>query len=224
MKTPTPRSRAGVALLLAAVLALTTACATYPKGEEPWPEDVPRYRWETNEIPYEEAAWHDKVGRNVRDGLVGIINNAFQGVSSFFLLAWQTGYVVQKISVIVGDVIGLVDDNPWTEHVFKGIVSRQFLKFGSAGAGMPNALAGIHETRFDVERNQAMEYLDEATFHTRVYGTPSGVTAFLAVVAADGLIRPVGNFITIFGFRETGETLDQAGLDLIEAGLRVNFI
>jgi hypothetical protein len=212
-----------IAYVAMAVL-LCGSCATYPKGEEPWPEEKLRYRWETNEIPYSEAAWYDKGGRNVRDGIVGIINNLFQGVSSGFILASQSGYVVQKFAVVVGDVIGLIDDNPWTEHIFKGVLSRQFLKFGSAGAGMPNAIAGIHETRFEVERNEAMEYLDESTFHTRVYGTPSGITALLAIFAADGIIRPGGNLITIFWLRDSGEALDRAGLNLIEAGLRVNFI
>ena len=51
-------------LLAIALMLGTVGCATTGTSGET--------RWESDEVPYDEAAIHEKVGRNVRDGFVGI--------------------------------------------------------------------------------------------------------------------------------------------------------
>lgn len=188
------------------------------------PGGMPEFRWQTNEVPYEEAPLDDKIGRNIRDGLLGIIDNAFQGVFSGVVIVSQTGFITQKFVTFTGDVVGLVDDNAITEHVFKGILSKQLLKFGSRAQGMPRALGGIHETQFDAPRRTLDDYLGDRAFHVKAYSAPSGVVTLVGVIVGDLIVRPAGNFITIFGARETGRQLDEIGLDLVEGGLNVPFI
>jgi hypothetical protein len=38
------------------------------------------------------------------------------------------------------------------------------------------------------------------------------------------LIRPAGSLITIFGARETGDSMHEFGIDLIEESLRIRFL
>jgi hypothetical protein len=181
-------------------------------------------RWETNEVPYDQAGPLDKAGRNVRDGLVGVFNNFVQGgFAAFSIMPW-TGYVVQKMAIMGGDVFGLIDDNPYTEHVFLGVFSRQFLRFGSQARNFPETMGNIHDTTFDAPPLTTLDYVGPKTFHTKVYGAPSAVGAFGTVIVADWFIRPTGNFIMVFGGRKTAKKVDEAGLKLIQMGMDLPFL
>lgn len=210
---------------LAWLFLCITSCSTVPKTDAPSQRPgPPTPRWEVNEVPYEEARMDEKIGRNIRDGLLGIIDNVAQGIFCIPVIASQTGFFTQKLVIFCGDVIGLVDDNPWSEHIFKGIISKQLLKFGSRARSMPRAIEGIHETRFEYVELGMEEYIGDKAFHGRAYIHPSAITTLGTVVIGDFLIRPTGNLILIFGFRNTSKSIDQSGLDFIEAGLNVPFL
>ena len=49
------------------------------------------------------------------------------------------------------------------------------------------------------------------------------VTTFVNTMAADLVVRPAGNIILIFGFRDAAKAVDDFGLKMIQKGLDVNF-
>ncbi len=225
--------RAWWGCLLLSVLSLT-GCQTLDRKtfEEKYPFKA-KYspRWDqTNEIPYEETAAVDKFGRNIRDGLTGIGQNFVQALMSFVSISPYTGFgpgtglMVQKLSTMGGDAFGLVDDNAYTRHVFLGFFSRQFLRFGSSAQRFTETLGGIQDTTFEGPKHTTMDYVGNETFHTKVYGRPSAVTALVGVLAVDLTVRPVGNFLVIFGAREKAKKVDKAGLDMIQKCLDVDFL
>lgn len=212
--------------LLVALLMPTfilTGCTTFNPDDRPLKT---RYspRWAVNEVPYEEVDVFEKSGRNVRDGLTGVVDNLVQGVGSGFLIVGTTGYLVQKGSIIVGDVVGLIDDNAYSEHVFKGVISKQFLKLGSQANGFIPALSGLHEHTFEGPKYTVLDYVGPERFHTKVYGAPSGVGTLFGVIAGDLLIRPTGNIILIFGGRETAKKVDDFGFSVIQSSTEIPFL
>ena len=213
----------GIGAAMAAIFL--AGCSTVPESSlAPERPGAVRARWEVNEVPYEDARLDEKIGRNIRDGLVGLIDSIFEGAFCAPVIASQTGFLTQKIVIFTGDVIGLLDDNPWTEHVTKGVLSKQLLKFGSRAKGMPKAIEQIHETKFDYPEMTIEEYIGDSAFHTRAYVRPSGLATLGAIVVGDFMIRPAGNLLLMCGFRETAKKMDQTALDLIEASLGVPFL
>lgn len=202
---------------------ILTGCTTFNPDDRPLKSKYSP-RWAVNEVPYEEVEVFEKSGRNVRDGLTGLVDSVVQGAFSGFMIAGTTGYVVQKTAIVVGDVVGLVDDNAYTEHVFKGIISKQFLKFGAQGSGFVEGLGGIHEHTFEGPKLTVLDYVGPKTFHTKVYGSPSGVGALVGVILGDFLIRPTGNIVMIFGARETGEKIDDFGFSVIQTTMDIPFL
>lgn len=200
-------------------------CTTYDLDDQPLRAQF-QPRWEVNEVAYEdeEVGTVERAGRNVRDGMTGIIDNWFQGIFAVATIAPFTGYSVQKIAIMLGDIVGLIDDNPWTEHVFKGILSRQLLRFGSGARNYLPTLSGIHQHTFEGPKFTVIDYVGNEAFHTKVYGRPSALATFFGIVAADFFIRPAGNFITIFGAREAGNSVNEFGFDVIQFTIdEVNF-
>lgn len=184
--------------------------------------DIPR--WQTNETPYEEARLYDRMGRNVRDGVIGFVDSYAQGLFAALALVSPGGFIVQKLSTMAGDVVGLIDDNALTEHVLKGIISRQFLKYGASARNFLTTLGSVHQTSFAGEDEPDLfAYVGDRTFHTEVYGNPSGLATLGAAILADFVVRPFGNVLMIFGARKTNERINQAGLDLIERSTKVRF-
>jgi hypothetical protein len=228
MATPRPRNqnqirrRVQMGIVAAACLYLGGCTTLDPEKNRLRSKFLPR--WETNEVPYEEAGAFEKAGRNVRDGLINFIDCYFQGAFATFTIAPTSGYIVQKLSIMGGDVIGLIDDNEITEHAFKGIISRQFLKFGSQARDFPATLGAIHSTTIDAPERGILDYVGDKTFHTEAYGAPSAITTLGGVVLADFIIRPAGNLIMVFGFRKTADKIDEFGLDVLKASAKIPFL
>lgn len=216
---------ARIAMLLTAwiPLALATGCTTFNPDDKPLKTKFSP-RWAVNEVPYEEVAIYEKAGRNVRDGLTGIVDNLVQGVMGGFLVVGTTGYVVQKGALMVGDVIGLLDDTEYTEHVFKGVLSKQLLKFGSQANGLVPALSGIHEYTFEGPQRTILDYVGNDTFHNEVYWVPGGIPTLFGVLIGDILVRPAGNIVLIVGARGTAQKIDQFGLDIIQSSTEIPFL
>ncbi len=209
--------------LIAAAVCQLAACTTFDPKENPLKTKfLPR--WETNEVPYDEVGRIEKVGRNARDGMTGIVDNLFTGGFAVATVGPTTGYIVQKMAIMLGDVIGLIDDNPWSEHIFKGIISRQLLKFGSQARSFSSSIAAIHQTTIEGPEYGILDYVGNETFHTKVYGHPSAVTTLMGVFVADFLVRPGGNFILIFGARDTAKKIDDAALELIKLSMKPHFL
>lgn len=181
-------------------------------------------RWETNEVPFEEARFDEKIGRNIRDGFIGMIDDMFQGLFAVFTISPTTGFIVQKISTMVGDGIGLLDDNDYSEHIFKGIISRQFLKFGAQARDFTSTMGQIHGITINAPEHGVLDYVGDEAFHTKAYGAPSALTTLFGVVTADFLIRPAGHFIMIFGLRDAAGKIDETGLKLVEACTKIPFL
>ena len=67
-------------------------------------------------------------------------------------------------------------------------------------------------------------YLGDRAFRPDVYMHQSNLATLGTVVLGDILIRPAGFLITIFGARDTGQRMNEYGLDLIQRGTKVNFL
>jgi len=184
-------------------------------------------RWERHAEPaYDDMNIAQKAGSNLRTGVLGLVDSVAQGFfSGFAILSPWGGSLAKKVGTFVGDVVGLVDDNIVTEHVTRGILSRQLLRFGAgAGKGITKGLGVIHDTEFSGPEMTLDDYVGERYFHTRAYVEPSALAGVGAVVISNFIVRPVGSIITIFGARETGEKMHEYGLDLIDRSLDVNFL
>ncbi len=134
------------ALLIASALAGVLASApAFAQGQQ-----VER-RWELDETPYDQQNFVRKVGSNLRDGTVGLIDSIAQGVLSVVGLInpRSGGVALQKVATFGGDIVGLIDNNPGTQYVFKGIISRQLLRFGASAKGASQGIAFIHDTEFE---------------------------------------------------------------------------
>lgn len=210
-------------LVLLAVATCAGGCSTFDPDDAPLKFNY-SFHWHTNEIPYDETSTRERIGRNVRDGMVGVIDDLFQGAASAGMIVSFTGLFVQKFATIGGDVIGLIDDNEYSEHVFKGVLSRQLLKFGAAGKGFVGTISSLHEHTFEAPEPDIFAYVGRDTFHTEVYTRPSAILLLGGIIAADFVIRPVGNIVTIFGFRDTGKKIDDYGFDLIETSANIPFL
>lgn len=210
-------------LVLLAVATCGVGCSTFDPDDAPLKFNY-SFHWHTNEIPYDETTTRERIGRNIRDGTVGLIDNFFQGAASTGLIVSFTGLFVQKFATMGGDVIGLIDDNEYSEHVFKGVLSRQLLKFGASGKGFVGTISGLHEHTFEAPEPDIFAYIGKDTFHTEVYTRPSAILLLGGILAADFVIRPVGNIVTIFGFRDTGKKIDAYGFDLIETSANIPFL
>ena len=130
----------------------------------------------------------------------------------------------QKMATILGDLFGLIDDNTYSEHVFKGIFSKQLLKYGSAALTFESTLGQINGVALENSHSDIRAYVGNQAFHIEVYGAPSALVTLVAIFTADLLVRPAGNFITIFGFREAGRKVNEFGLKIIENSVKVPFL
>lgn len=181
-------------------------------------------RWDKEEGSYSQMNLAEKCGSNVRKGLTGLFDSVANAAFSVAAIGSPySGHLVKKVAIFAGDVIGLVDDNPVTAHVFQGIVSRQFLRLGAGAAALPRVMGVIHDTTFDAPTMAFEDYVGPATFHTGAYSENSGLATLGAVVISDVLLRPAGSLITIFGFRAQGQELHDQGIELIGDALKVSF-
>ena len=200
------------------IFVIAFAGATIPGSAQA--QEVER-RWEHAEKAYADMNIAEKAGSNVRKGVLGVVDSVAQGAFSVFAIAspWG-GALASKVGTFVGDVVGLVDNNIATQHVTRGILSRQLLRFGTRAKGLPKGLGTIHDTMFDPPDLELDDYIGKQTFHTKAYMEPSSLAALVAVLVSDVLVRPAGGLITIFGARSQGEAMDEWGIDLIERSLK----
>ena len=211
------------ALCCAFVLSAMTPQAAAQEMQQATDQELV-LRWDPQEKPHEDKNIAARGGSNVRDGLVGCVDSLCQGLfSTVAILSPWGGFTAKKVVTIVGDVVGLVDNNFATKYVFKGILSRQLLRFGAGNTAIVNGLAVIHDTEYDGPSLPLEAYVGEEYFHTQAYVTPSIFVMLGAVIASDIIIRPTGNLIMVFGARETGESMNNFGIKLVGSSTKPKF-
>ena len=134
------------------------------------------------------------------------------------------GTAVPKAATFLGDVVGLVDNNPLTKHVLNGVLSRHLLRLGVGSRGAPAAAAFIHDSKWDIPTAPVDAYIGDSYFHPEPYAHPSIIGGLVGVVIGDIVVRPFGSIITIFGARETGKRIDAQGISIVEGGFRLRFL
>jgi hypothetical protein len=159
---------------------------------------------------------------NVRDGVLGIINNGYQGVMG---IGSGTCVATGKVFIFTGDVIGQFDDNIFTRYIFRGWLSDKFeelsfLCFTKASDIMliSHKLEGLPIVTEPEEFTR-----DDVIWHTRLYLRPHVIFTVPVVIISDGVVRPIGNIAKILSLRrftdlevrDIPDQIDEWGLDLI---------
>ncbi len=218
----------GLAVLLISALP---AVADEPLGEAvavpegaittDQPERTLARRWDYPDN-YDQLSIPGKIGSNVRDGSVNLVDSVGQALITTYTVIFM-GTAIPKAATFVGDVIGLVDNNVVTKHVLKGILSRHLLRLGAGSRSAPARAAFIHDSQWDIPVGPIDAWVGDRYFRPDVYAHPSVVGGFVGVVVGDIVVRPVGSIVTIFGARETGKRIDNQGLRIVEGGFRLRF-
>lgn len=201
----------------------------------PAPAAAERLDWDPGE---EEAGVFVEMLRHKRDGLLGLLDDALDlQLALFSELALLTGSAL----VLTSDAIGLVDDNPITQHVTRAAVSKSLAKtaylFHVAGA---ESILGSHGLELEWYLADSMsqvnpllepetsgpelpldplDFVADAMFHTAPLTTRvPGAIAFTAVIA-DGLIRPVGNVALFFDLPGPAGAIEDFGNGLVRSAV-----
>lgn len=225
------RSQRFRCLLLGSLLALSSA-ASFARAD-----DAPArgLDWQVDEAPAGPLlTWV----RGARDGVLGLLDDVTDAQLGLFSeAAIDTGALLELGS----DAVGLVDDNPVSEHVLKGTASKSLAKtawlFHLAGS---EALLGSHglETESWVAESldelnplldpdeaparlplEPLDFVGEGLFHGEVYTVHVPGSILLASAAADLVIRPIGNVVRIVGFHGTADRIEAAGNGLVRRTL-----
>jgi hypothetical protein len=172
--------------------------------------------------------------RGARDGTVGLLDCAADlQLGAFSELALVSGALLMGAS----DLVGLIDDNPLTEHVFKGVASKSLAKTGYlfhlAGG---EAILGSHglETEWYLEREltelnpllageetapplplEPLAFVEEGLLHTQVYTAHVPGSILLSSALADGLLRPAGSLMRIAGAHAAAERIESFANGLV---------
>jgi len=205
------------------LVCLLALAATSARGE---PLD-----WEVAERA--DAPAPVRVLRNVRDGVLGLgdaffdLNTAAFG--SFALAASQ-------LCMAASDGVGLVDDNPWTQYVTKGVVSKNLAKVAYlwhvAGAESVLGSHGLEKERWatgavaglnpllgdeDVDALEGplpldpLDFVGEATLHTHTYRPHAPFVSLGAALVVDVALRPAASVLRFAQQGDTAAALDDRG-------------
>jgi hypothetical protein len=177
--------------------------------------------------------------RGARDGALGMLDCASDlQLGVFSELALVSGALVMGAA----DLVGLVDDNPVSQHVLKGVASKSLAKTAYllhlAGG---EAILGSHglETEWYVERAltelnpllsdeetappplplDPLAFVGEGLVHTDVYRAHLPGSILAASALADGLLRPVGNLVRIAGARGTADRIESFANGLVRSAV-----
>jgi hypothetical protein len=176
--------------------------------------------------------------RGARDGLIGLFDCAADlQLGAFSELTLVTGALVMGAS----DLVGIVDDNPLSQHVTRGVASKSLAKtaylFHLAGG---EAILGSHglETEWYVQREMAelnpllegepaeaplplepLAFVEEGMLHADVYRAHLPGSILATSVLADGLIRPLGNLVRIAGAHAAADRVEGFANGLVRSAI-----
>ena len=199
--------------------------------------------WEVTERA--DAPVPVQAARNVRDGLLGL-GDAFFDANTAVFGCFALG--ASQLFIGAADGVGLVDDNPLTQHVSKGVLSKNLAKIAYlwhlAGA---ESLLGSHG--LEVERWASSEvaelnpllsdedvaelegplpldplaFVGEATFHTDAYRPHAPFVDLGAVLLVDGALRPAASLLRIAQLRAPADALDERATSLFRSALELGW-
>jgi hypothetical protein len=180
--------------------------------------------------------------RNVRDGVLGLGDAWFEANTAFFGVFCLAA---SQLSMGFSDVVGLLDDNPASQYVLKGILSKNLAKtaylWHVAGAESLLGGHGMEAERWaarDVaalnpllsEEDQEavagplplepLDFVGEAWFHGRAYRPHVLALDLGAVAAADVVLRPAGGILRVLQLRAAGDALERTGNELVRRAAR----
>ena len=217
-------------LLRASGAALAALLLAGPVGAQE------RLDWE---VPEQPASGPIRPLRNLRDGLLGLLDDAADLQLALFADVALLGAVLVQGS---SDVLGLVDDNPASQYVLKGVFSKSLAKSAwllhLAGSEAVLGSHGLERERYLqaalVELNPLLDpqqeeprlpldplcFVGEALVHREVYSAQIPGRIALAALAADGVARPVGNLQRMLSLVELADVFESDGTALVRAAVK----
>jgi hypothetical protein len=189
--------------------------------------------WEVHED--EGASAPVLAARNVRDGMIGLADAFFDANTALF---GCFALAASQLTMGAGDLVGLVDDNSVTQHVTKGVLSKNLAKVAYlwhlAGAESLLGSHGLEKERWatgdaaalnpllsdeDVEAlegplpREPLAFVGEGMFHADVYRPHAPFVDFGAALLVDGAMRPAASFLRIAQLRASADALDEKATD-----------
>lgn len=189
--------------------------------------------WEVEEST--DATAPVRAARNVRDGVIGLGDAFFDANTAVF---GCFALAASQLFMGAGDLVGLVDDNPVTQHVSKGVLSKQLAKVGYlwhvAGA---ESLLGSHG--LEVERwatgdvatlnpllsdedvaelegplpRAPLAFVEDSMFHADAYQPAAPFADLGAALVADVVLRPAASVLRIAQLPERADAIEATASD-----------
>jgi hypothetical protein len=195
--------------------------------------------WEVEERS--DAAAPVRAARNLRDGVLGVGDAFFDANTAVF---GAFALAASQLCMAASDVVGLLDDNPVTQHVSKAIVSKNLAKVAYlwhlAGAESLLGSHGLEQERWaagpvaelnpllsdaDVAELEGplpldpLAFVGEATFHTETYRPHAPFVDLGAALLADGVLRPAASVLRVAQLPETADAIDARATDWFRRAL-----
>jgi hypothetical protein len=189
--------------------------------------------WELHES--EQAPVAVVTARNLRDGALGLADVYFDANTALF---GCFALASSQLFMIAGDGVGLFDDNPVTQHVTKGLFSKNLAKVAYlwhlAGAESLLGSHGLEVERWaardaatlnpllgdeDVESldgplpRDPLAFVEESLFHAGAYQPAAPLVDLGATVAVDGVLRPIASLLRIAQAKGAADALDARARD-----------
>ena len=202
-----------------------------------------RLDWEVEESA--DASAPVVAARNVRDGVLGFGDAFFDGNTALF---GCFALAASQLSIGAADLVGLVDDNPVTQHVTKGVLSKNLAKvaylwhlagaeslLGSHGLEVERWASGevaqmnpllSDEDVAEVEGPLPLDplaFVGEATFHTETYRPQAPFVDLGAALLVDGVLRPTASLLRIAQLKGTADALDARATRLFRSALELGW-
>jgi hypothetical protein len=195
--------------------------------------------WEVEERS--DVAAPVRAARNVRDGVLGLGDAFFDANTAVF---GAFALAASQLFMAAADGVGLVDDNPVSEHVTKGIVSKNLAKVAYlwhlAGAESLLGSHGLEAERWaagpvaelnpllsdaDVAELEGplpqdpLAFVGEATIHTDTYRPHAPFVDLGAALLADGVLRPTASLLRIAQAPDAADAIDARATDWFRRAL-----
>ncbi len=196
--------------------------------------------WEVQESTAPSAPV--RVVRNVRDGLLTFVDAFFDANTAVF---GAFSLTASQLTLVVADGIGLVDDNPITQHVTKGILSKNLAKTAYLWhvAGAESVLGGHGQEKErwatsevaslnpllsddDVDALEPpipldpLDFVGEGLVHTKPLRPNVVLQTLGATLVADVVMRPAAGVLRVFQLRETGDRIEDNANALFRTAAR----
>jgi hypothetical protein len=182
-----------------------------------------------------------RAAQNVRDGALGLADaflDANTALFGCFALA------ASQLFMAASDGVGLLDDNPVTQHVSKGLLSKNLARVAYlwhlAGS---ESLLGSHG--LEVERwatsdaatlnpllsdedvtalagplpRDPLAFVEESLFHADAYQPAAPLVDLGATVVVDGALRPAASLLRIAQLANAADALDARATDWFRRAL-----